>query len=219
MPASRRGYHGRLLPRPRPAGFPVSWPPLARLLSVQPSVHHPGLLDDRFFLLILLILLSLLLCVPRARLCGVLSGAGQRGVRKACAGIAERRRRNARNRVGNLRRSCTRRRPTRRCSCSACCSAKAGLIDFLQEDMGAYTDAQVGAAARVVHDQCKRALDAHLKLERIRSEAEGSRVHACRKGFSPSEIRLIGNVVGRAARSRRALARRLARAQHRAAAS
>lgn len=69
------------------------------------------------------------------------------------------------------------------------------LIDFLQEDMSAYTDAQVGAAARVVHDQCRRALDAHLKLERIRSEAEGSRV-SVPPGFSPSATRLLGNVVG-----------------------
>lgn len=69
------------------------------------------------------------------------------------------------------------------------------LMDFLQEDMAAYTDAQVGAAARVVHDQCKKALDAHLKLERIRNENEGSRV-SVPKDFSPSEIRLLGNVAG-----------------------
>jgi hypothetical protein len=69
------------------------------------------------------------------------------------------------------------------------------LMDFLQEDMAAYTDAQVGAAARVVHDQCKRALDAHVTLERVRTEVEGTRVPVP-KGFSPSEIRLLGNVAG-----------------------
>jgi Domain of unknown function (DUF2760) len=69
------------------------------------------------------------------------------------------------------------------------------LMDFLQEDMAAYTDAQVGAAARVVHDQCKRALDAHVTLERVRSEVEGTRVPVL-KGFSPSEIRLLGHVSG-----------------------
>jgi hypothetical protein len=69
------------------------------------------------------------------------------------------------------------------------------LMDFLQEDMTAYTDAQVGAAARVVHDQCRRALDAHVKLERVRAEPEGSRV-AVPKGFSPGEIRLLGNIAG-----------------------
>lgn len=69
------------------------------------------------------------------------------------------------------------------------------LVDFLQEDMSAYTDAQVGAAARVVHDQCKRALDAHMRLERIRTESEGSRISVPR-GFEPSTLRLLGNVVG-----------------------
>jgi hypothetical protein len=69
------------------------------------------------------------------------------------------------------------------------------LIDFLQEDMSPYSDAQVGAAARVLHEKCRRALDAHLKLERIRSEAEGTRV-SVPPGFSPSATRLLGNVVG-----------------------
>lgn len=71
------------------------------------------------------------------------------------------------------------------------------LIDFLQEDVSSYADAEIGAAARVVHAQCKKALDAHVKLERIRSESEGARV-TMPAGFSASEIRLTGNVVGQA---------------------
>jgi hypothetical protein len=74
---------------------------------------------------------------------------------------------------------------------------EARLIDFLMEDMSSYPDADVGAAARVVHDQCKKALDAHVKLERVRSEAEGSRVTVA-AGFAPGELRLVGNVVGSA---------------------
>ena len=72
---------------------------------------------------------------------------------------------------------------------------EARLLDFLQEDMAAYSDAEVGAAARVVHDQCKRTLDAHLRLERIRHEEEGTTV-SVPKGFLPAEIRLVGNVAG-----------------------
>jgi len=71
------------------------------------------------------------------------------------------------------------------------------LIDFLSEDISSYSDADIGAAARVVHDQCKKALDSHLSIERIRSEAEGSRV-SVPKGFSAQEIRLVGNVLGEA---------------------
>lgn len=71
------------------------------------------------------------------------------------------------------------------------------LIDFLQEDVSAYSDAEIGAAARVIHDQCQKALLTHIKLERIRSEAEGTRL-TMQEGFSPAEIRLTGNVVGAA---------------------
>lgn len=69
------------------------------------------------------------------------------------------------------------------------------FVDFLQEDIGAYTDAQIGAAARVVHDQCRKALLAHVTLERIRTELEGQRV-TLNSGFSASEIRLTGQVAG-----------------------
>ena len=69
------------------------------------------------------------------------------------------------------------------------------LIDFLEEDVAHYSDADIGAAARVVHDGVKKALDSHVTLERVRSESEGSRV-TLSSGFSPSEVRLVGNVVG-----------------------
>lgn len=71
------------------------------------------------------------------------------------------------------------------------------LIDFVQEDVASFSDAEVGAAARVVHDSVRKALKGHLELERVRNEAEGSRV-SVPKGFSASEVRLTGNVVGEA---------------------
>jgi hypothetical protein len=69
------------------------------------------------------------------------------------------------------------------------------LIDFLQEDLGAYPDAAIGATARVMHSTVRKALFAHVQLEPVRKEAEGSRVQIP-AGFSANEIRLIGNVVG-----------------------
>jgi hypothetical protein len=69
------------------------------------------------------------------------------------------------------------------------------LIDFIQEDVTAYSDADIGAAARVVHDSVKKALESHLALERVRKESEGERV-TVGKGFAASELRLVGNVVG-----------------------
>ena len=69
------------------------------------------------------------------------------------------------------------------------------LIDFLMEDMSGYGDAEIGAAARVVHDQCRKALTEHVKVERIRAEAEGTQV-TVPEDFSAVEIRLVGQLTG-----------------------
>ena len=71
------------------------------------------------------------------------------------------------------------------------------LMDFLMEDVSGYGDAEIGAAARVVHDQCRSVLAAHLRIERIRAEAEGAPVTVA-AGFSASEVRLVGEVAGQA---------------------
>jgi hypothetical protein len=74
---------------------------------------------------------------------------------------------------------------------------EARLMDFLMEDVSGYADAEIGAAARVVHDQCRNALTAHMRIERIRSEAEGAPVTIA-SGFSASDVRLVGQVAGEA---------------------
>ena len=71
------------------------------------------------------------------------------------------------------------------------------LIDFLEEDVTGYADADIGAAARVMHDSLKKALGEHVELAHVHGGPEGQRV-SVPKGFSPSEIRLTGNVVGEA---------------------
>lgn len=69
------------------------------------------------------------------------------------------------------------------------------FIDFLEEDVSAFSDAQIGAAARVVHTQCRAALREHIPLEPIRSEEEGQRI-TLEKGFDAQKVRLAGNVGG-----------------------
>jgi hypothetical protein len=69
------------------------------------------------------------------------------------------------------------------------------LLDFLQEDIQGYDDAQVGAAVRDIHRQCQAALKEHLVLQQVLPQTEGSSVEVTR-GFDPSAIRLIGNVTG-----------------------
>ncbi|RLB54001.1 MAG: DUF2760 domain-containing protein [Deltaproteobacteria bacterium] len=71
------------------------------------------------------------------------------------------------------------------------------FIDFLEEDVASFSDADIGAAARVVHEGCKKALDEHLTIEPVRSEEEGAKV-TLEAGFDAGAVRLTGNVVGEA---------------------
>ena len=70
------------------------------------------------------------------------------------------------------------------------------LVDFLQQDIASFDDAEVGAAARVVHEGCRRVLGTHAELEPVRHEQEDSRVEVA-PGFDPSEVKLTGNVTGK----------------------
>lgn len=69
------------------------------------------------------------------------------------------------------------------------------LLDFLQEDVDTYSDAQIGAAVRDIHRGCKKALAEHLPVEPVLRDAENAQVRVD-IGFDPSRIRLVGNVVG-----------------------
>lgn len=73
----------------------------------------------------------------------------------------------------------------------------ARFIDFVEEDIRNYSDADIGAAARLVHDGCRATLREHFTIRPVRDEAEGSRV-TLPDGFDASLVRLTGNVVGRA---------------------
>lgn len=72
---------------------------------------------------------------------------------------------------------------------------EARFVDFVQENVAAYSDAEIGAAARVVHEGCRRVLSQHFELEPVRREQENSRV-TLPKGFDASTVRPTGNIVG-----------------------
>jgi hypothetical protein len=73
---------------------------------------------------------------------------------------------------------------------------EARFIDFIEEDVTRYADADIGAAARVVHDGCRRVLREHFTIDPVRDEAEGSRI-TLPEGFDATSIRLTGNVTGK----------------------
>ncbi len=74
---------------------------------------------------------------------------------------------------------------------------EARFIDFIKENVSAYSDADIGVAARVVHEGCNKAINEYFSLETVRSEQEGSKL-TLPKGFDAAEVRLIGNIVGEA---------------------
>jgi len=74
---------------------------------------------------------------------------------------------------------------------------EARLIDFANENITVYSDADIGGAARVVHEGCARVLREHFTIEPVRSELEGARL-TLQEGFDAASVRLTGNVVGKA---------------------
>jgi hypothetical protein len=69
------------------------------------------------------------------------------------------------------------------------------LIDFLEEDIDGYTDAQVGAAVRDIHKGCRKALHEYLTIEPVLNAAEEDQVTVA-ADFDPAAVRLFGNVNG-----------------------
>ncbi len=74
---------------------------------------------------------------------------------------------------------------------------EARFIDFIKEDVSAFSDADIGAAARVVHQGCNKAVNEHFTLAPVSQDQEGNRV-TLNKGFDAASFRLTGNIVGEA---------------------
>jgi hypothetical protein len=66
------------------------------------------------------------------------------------------------------------------------------LIDFLMEDISAYSDDQVGAAVRSLHDQSRDSLNRYLRLTPVIDGVEGSFTKI--DSSDPSSVKLLGNV-------------------------
>lgn len=69
------------------------------------------------------------------------------------------------------------------------------LLDFIEEDIDGFADAQIGAAVRTVHSGCRKVFREYVTLEAIEEGAEGAKVEVP-EGFDPSAIRLTGAVKG-----------------------
>ena len=72
---------------------------------------------------------------------------------------------------------------------------KGRLVDFLMDDIAGYSDAQVGAAGRVLHEGCRAAVLEHFGIRPIREEGEGSKVTVPPQ-YAPDDYRLVGRISG-----------------------
>ncbi|MGM0440331.1 MAG: DUF2760 domain-containing protein [Chlamydiota bacterium] len=72
---------------------------------------------------------------------------------------------------------------------------KGRLVDFLKEDLSSFSDAQVGAAVRKVHQDCSKSIEDLVTLRPVMSEGEGSKV-TVPKDYNPAEVKVVGNVKG-----------------------
>jgi Domain of unknown function (DUF2760) len=69
------------------------------------------------------------------------------------------------------------------------------LLDFLREDVGGFSDADIGAAARLVHDSCQKVLQQYLPLQPVATQAEGAPISIA-TDFDAQKFRLVGHVSG-----------------------
>jgi len=69
------------------------------------------------------------------------------------------------------------------------------FVDFVMEPLDQYSDAQVGAAVRDVHRQCREVLERLFGLVPVLSQQEGQTVEVP-AGFDPGKYRLIGQLSG-----------------------
>jgi hypothetical protein len=72
---------------------------------------------------------------------------------------------------------------------------KGRLVDFLMENLTGFDDAQVGAAARVIHQGCSEVLKEYFKITPVSEAEEGSQV-TVPAGYAAEEYRLIGKLSG-----------------------
>jgi hypothetical protein len=72
---------------------------------------------------------------------------------------------------------------------------EARFVDLVQESLDAYSDAQVGAAARDVLRDCRQVLERLFALQPVLDQNEGADVEVP-VGFDAGRFRLAGNVSG-----------------------
>jgi hypothetical protein len=72
---------------------------------------------------------------------------------------------------------------------------EARLVDFIQEPIGDYSDAQIGAAVRDIHRDCAALLERVFAVRPLLNQTEGATIDVP-AGFDAARFSLTGNVSG-----------------------
>jgi hypothetical protein len=72
---------------------------------------------------------------------------------------------------------------------------KGRFLDFVMDDIAGYSNEQVGAAARVVHQGCSKVVRDHFAIAPVHGGEEGSAV-TLESGYNPHEYRAVGKLAG-----------------------
>ncbi|MCP4161907.1 MAG: DUF2760 domain-containing protein [Deltaproteobacteria bacterium] len=70
------------------------------------------------------------------------------------------------------------------------------LLDFFSEELSQFDDAQIGAAARGVHDSCSKVIKKYIEITPVIDDNEGEEI-TIDEDFDPDTIKLTGNVTGK----------------------
>lgn len=69
------------------------------------------------------------------------------------------------------------------------------FVDFLMDDIAKYSDAQVGAAARIVHQGCSSVIREYFEIKPVRVESEGASL-TLDPDYDSRAFRLMGKIQG-----------------------
>jgi len=72
------------------------------------------------------------------------------------------------------------------------------LVDFLREEIAAFSDAQIGAAVRDVHANCRQVLDKYFAIEPVLADDEGQPTTVSAP-VDPALVKVVGSVTTQAA--------------------
>lgn len=72
---------------------------------------------------------------------------------------------------------------------------KGRLVDFFQEEIASYPDADIGSCVRKIHEDCRKTLEETVALRPVVEEKEGA-PFTVQPGYDPRAIKIVGNAAG-----------------------